>query len=50
MKYSVVATAGLDLEMPGARHGEMPDAERVMDEALDWLDANALPPRRAALP
>ncbi|WP_437580450.1 alpha/beta hydrolase [Sorangium sp. So ce887] len=26
-------------EMPGARHGEMPDAERVMDEALDWLDA-----------
>ncbi|KYF67152.1 hypothetical protein BE15_31270 [Sorangium cellulosum] len=32
-------------EMPGARHGEMPDAERVMDEALDWLDANALPRR-----
>ncbi len=26
-------------EMPGARHGEMPEAERVMDEALDWLDA-----------
>ncbi|KYG05102.1 hypothetical protein BE21_42870 [Sorangium cellulosum] len=30
-------------EMPGARHGEMPEAERVMDEALDWLDANARP-------
>lgn len=30
-------------EMPGAHHGEMPDAERVMDEALDWLDANARP-------
>ncbi|WP_437960175.1 hypothetical protein WME76_11420 [Sorangium sp. So ce119] len=32
-------------EMPGAQHGAMPDAERVMDEALDWLDANALPRR-----
>jgi pimeloyl-ACP methyl ester carboxylesterase len=30
-------------EMPGARHGELPDAERVMDEALDWLDASARP-------
>ncbi|WP_437593307.1 alpha/beta hydrolase [Sorangium sp. So ce1000] len=30
-------------EMPGARHGELLDAERVMDEALDWLDANARP-------
>ncbi|WP_437819087.1 alpha/beta hydrolase [Sorangium sp. So ce1078] len=30
-------------EMPGARHGEMPEAERLMDDALDWLDANARP-------
>lgn len=30
-------------EMPGAHHGALPDAERVMDEALDWLDANARP-------
>ncbi|MFT3772722.1 MAG: hypothetical protein QM820_45615 [Minicystis sp.] len=29
------------LEMPGARHGEMRDAERIMREAFDWLDANA---------
>ncbi|AUX42095.1 hypothetical protein SOCE26_035220 [Sorangium cellulosum] len=30
-------------EMPGAHHGEMPEAERLMDDALDWLDANARP-------
>lgn len=29
------------LEMPGAHHGQWLDAERVMGEALDWLDANA---------
>ncbi|MRG96593.1 hypothetical protein [Polyangium spumosum] len=33
------------LEMPGARHGQMGDAERVFGEAFAWLEANALPPR-----
>lgn len=31
------------LEMPGARHGQLLDAERLMGEALTWLDANARP-------
>ena len=29
------------LEMPGARHGQMTEAERVMREAFDWLAAHA---------
>jgi pimeloyl-ACP methyl ester carboxylesterase len=32
------------MEMPGAYHGQMSDAERIMGDALDWLDDNALPP------
>lgn len=31
------------LEMPGARHGQLLDAERLLGQALDWLDANARP-------
>ncbi len=31
------------IEMPGAQHGQLPDAERVMSQALGWLDANARP-------
>ncbi|MDI1450764.1 hypothetical protein [Polyangium sp. 6x1] len=31
------------LEMPGAKHGQMGDAERVFGEAFTWLEANALP-------
>jgi pimeloyl-ACP methyl ester carboxylesterase len=31
------------LEMPGAYHGQMLEGERIMREALDWLDENALP-------
>jgi pimeloyl-ACP methyl ester carboxylesterase len=33
------------LEMPGAKHGQMGDAERIFGEAFAWLDANALPRR-----
>ncbi len=29
------------IELPKARHGQLPDAERLMGEALAWLDANA---------
>ncbi|AKT37562.1 alpha/beta hydrolase [Chondromyces crocatus] len=29
------------LEMPGAGHGQMTEAERTMDEALTWLDEHA---------
>jgi predicted esterase len=39
-----LAAAGVPstyLEMPGTRHGDMGDAERVMGEAFDWLEANA---------
>ncbi|APR75650.1 Hypothetical protein A7982_00996 [Minicystis rosea] len=32
------------LEMPGARHGEMRDAEALMGEAFDWLDTHARGP------
>jgi hypothetical protein len=32
------------IELPKARHGQLPDAERLMGEALAWLDANARPP------
>jgi len=31
------------LEMPGAKHGQMGDAERIFGEAFSWLEANALP-------
>lgn len=31
------------LEMPGAKHGELPDAEAVIGEALRWMEANARP-------
>jgi hypothetical protein len=27
--------------MPGAHHGQMTKGERIMGQALDWLDANA---------
>jgi pimeloyl-ACP methyl ester carboxylesterase len=39
-----LANAGvpaLYLEMPGAHHGEMRDAERIMGEAFSWLSAHA---------
>ncbi len=29
------------MELPKARHGQLPDAERLMGDALAWLDANA---------
>lgn len=32
------------IEIPGARHGQLLDAERVMGEALDWLASNARHP------
>lgn len=41
-----LAAAGIPatyLEMPDAHHGQMTEAERIMDEALDWLDANSRP-------
>lgn len=46
MKDGARALAGagvpsLYLEMPGARHGEMRDAERIMGEAFAWLAARA---------
>jgi predicted esterase len=31
------------LEMPGAKHGQMGDAERVFGEAFTWLEQNARP-------
>ncbi|MDI3286785.1 hypothetical protein [Polyangium sp. 15x6] len=31
------------LEMPGAKHGQMGDAERIFGEAFAWLEKNALP-------
>ncbi len=31
------------LEMPGAKHGQMGDAERVFGEAFTWIEANARP-------
>ena len=34
------------IELPKARHGQLPDAERLMGEALAWLDANARSPAR----
>jgi pimeloyl-ACP methyl ester carboxylesterase len=37
------------LEMPGCRHGQVADAERVFGEAFRWLDDNARP-RAAAAP
>lgn len=38
-------------EMPGCRHGNVADAERVFDETFDWLRANerAPDPRAAAV-
>lgn len=39
-----LAAAGVPstyLEMPGARHGEMREGERIMGEALGWLEVNA---------
>ncbi|MDI1436040.1 alpha/beta hydrolase [Polyangium sorediatum] len=33
------------LEMPGAKHGQMGDAERVFGQAFAWLEKNALPRR-----
>jgi len=29
------------LEMPGAKHGQMGDAERIFSEAFSYLDAHA---------
>ena len=29
------------IELPNARHGQLPDAERLMGEALAWLDEHA---------
>lgn len=33
------------IEMPGARHGELPDADAVIDEALTWMRDHATMPR-----
>jgi pimeloyl-ACP methyl ester carboxylesterase len=31
------------LEMPGAKHGQLLEGERIMRDAFDWLDDNARP-------
>jgi predicted esterase len=48
MKQSdrVLQNAGVPstfIELPGARHGQLPDAEAVMGKALAWLDDHARP-------
>jgi pimeloyl-ACP methyl ester carboxylesterase len=57
MKQAAQATsrAGVPatyFEMPGCRHGNVAEAERIFDETFDWLRANerAADPHAAAIP
>jgi predicted esterase len=38
---SIAGVPAKYMEMPGAHHGQLLEGEKIMDEALDWLDANA---------